>query len=78
MESALAVLIGLAALLAVETVTAHPAGIVFIAAITAYTLGRQLLFPLRDLPRKTAQGRQLIMALSGLVLIADLTLMLAR
>jgi phosphatidylglycerol:prolipoprotein diacylglycerol transferase len=78
MESALALLLGLAALRAVETVTARPAGTVFIAAIAAYTLGRQLLFPLRDLPRKTAQGRQLIMALSGLVLIADLTLMLAR
>jgi len=76
MESALALLIGVAALLVVNTVTAHPAGAVFTAAIAAYTLGRQLLFPLRDLPRKTTRGRILTMALSGLVLAADIAVAL--
>jgi len=78
MESALALLVGLTALLVDVRLTARPAGVVFIAALAAYTLGRQLLFPLRDLPRKTARGRLLTMALSGLVLIADLTLALPR
>jgi len=76
MESALALLIGLAALLVVMNASAHLAGTVFIAAFAAYTLGRQLLFPLRDLPRKTTRGRILTMALSGLVLAADIAVAL--
>ncbi len=71
-ESTLALLVGLAALLALWTTTPRPAGIVFVAAIAAYTLGRQLLFPLRDLPRRTAHGRVLTMALAALVLVAAL------
>lgn len=71
-ESTLALLVGLAALLAVWTTAPRPAGIVFVAAIAAYTLGRQLLFPLRDLPRRTAHGRVFTMAVAGLVLVAAL------
>jgi phosphatidylglycerol:prolipoprotein diacylglycerol transferase len=67
-ESALALLLGFAALLVVWTAPPDPAGVVFVAAIAAYTLGRQLLFPLRDLPRHTAHGRVLVMTLAGLVL----------
>jgi len=78
MESAFALLIGLAALLVDVAFTAHRGGVVFIAAIAAYTLGRQLLFPLRDLPRATAWGRPLTVALSALVVIADLTFALPR
>lgn len=51
-ESMLAGTLGVAALLAVWLTTPHPAGVVFIDAIAAYTLGRQLLFPLRDLRRQ--------------------------
>jgi len=67
LESTVALLVGLAALLAVWTTTPQPAGVVFIGAIAAYTLGRQLLFPLRAAPRHTAHGRTLTMALAGLV-----------
>jgi phosphatidylglycerol:prolipoprotein diacylglycerol transferase len=67
LESAVALLIGLAALLAVWATTPRPAGVVFIGAIAAYTLGRQLLFPLRVGPRHTAYGRTLAMGLAGLV-----------
>jgi len=72
LEAAVALLVGLAALLAVWATTPRPAGVVFIGAIAAYTLGRQLLFPLRAAPRHTAHGRTLTMALAGLVVAADI------
>ncbi len=34
----------------------------------AYTLGHQLLFPLRGLPRKTSRGRAVVMLAATLVL----------
>lgn len=69
-ESAAAVTIGLAALLAVWVLSPDPAGVVFIAAIAAYTLARQLLFPLRANPH-TARGRAFTMALAGIVIAVD-------
>jgi len=72
LEAAVALLVGLAALLAVWATTPQPAGVVFIGAIAAYTLGRQLLFPLRATPRHTAHGRTLTMALAGLVVAVDI------
>ncbi len=77
-ESAVALLIAVAALAANLTTTVHPAGVVFVAVIASYTLARQVLFPLRDLPRKTALGRLLTTALSGVVLISDITLALLQ
>ncbi|WP_198962022.1 prolipoprotein diacylglyceryl transferase family protein [Pseudonocardia sp. MH-G8] len=71
-ESTLALLVGLAALTIVSTGSPQPAGVVFVAALAAYILGRQLLFPLRDLPRHTSHGRVLTAATAGLVLIAAL------
>jgi phosphatidylglycerol:prolipoprotein diacylglycerol transferase len=67
LEAAVALVVGLAGLLAVWATTPQPAGVVFVGAIAAYTLGRQLLFPLRAGPRHTAHGRTLTMALAGLV-----------
>ncbi len=79
LESTVALVVGLAALLAVWATTAHPAGVVFVGAIAAYTLGRQLLFPLRAGPRHTAHGRTLTMALAGLVVAVDIAVaLLAR
>ena len=72
LESMLALGIGLVALLAVWDGPSDPAGVVFVGALAAYTLGRQLLFPLRDLPRHTAHGRVLTTALAGAVLIVAL------
>jgi phosphatidylglycerol:prolipoprotein diacylglycerol transferase len=71
LESALALVVGLVALLVVWTTTPSPAGVVFVGAMAAYTLGRQLLFPLRDLPRKTAGGRILVMTIVGMILVID-------
>lgn len=48
-------------------------GAVFVAGIGAYTFGRQLLFPLRHIPRTTAYGRPLVMALSSFAVVAALT-----
>lgn len=72
LESSAAFLVGLTALLLVWRTTPDPAGAVFVGAIATYTLVRQLLFPLRSGPRHTAHGRRLTMALTGLVIIADL------
>lgn len=72
MESALAGALGAAALAAVWATPPEPTGVVFVGAIAAYTLGRQLLFPLRDLPRKTVRGRHLAMLAAALILAIDL------
>lgn len=50
----------------------HPRGLVFVGALAASTLVRQLLFPLRQLPRQTRHGRRAMLALSALVILADL------
>ena len=71
LESSLALCIAIPATLAMWATTPRPRGVVFIGTIAAYTLGRQLLFPLRDKPRKTAHGRRLAMALAGLVVLVD-------
>jgi phosphatidylglycerol:prolipoprotein diacylglycerol transferase len=70
-ESTLALLIAVPALVAVWETRPHPAGVVFVGSLAAYTLGRQLLFPLRDNPRKTAHGLSLTMMLTGLVVVID-------
>jgi phosphatidylglycerol:prolipoprotein diacylglycerol transferase len=70
-ESALALALGLGALLAVLRATVEPAGSVFVGSIAAYTLGRQLLFPWRDLPRKTSHGRTLAAAAAAAIVLAD-------
>lgn len=47
-------------------------GAVFVAAIAGYTFARQLLFPLRGIPRTTAHGRVATMVVMGLILVLDL------
>ncbi|MBF6558210.1 MAG: prolipoprotein diacylglyceryl transferase [Acidimicrobiales bacterium] len=73
-ESTLALCLGLAAFVIVWTTTPHPAGVVFIGAIAGYTLGRQLLFPLRDQPRYSVHGRNRMIAFAGFVIIADIAI----
>lgn len=70
LESMIALLVGVAAMVILITTSPHPAGVVFVGGLTAYTLGRQLLFPLRDLARNTAHGRVLTMIFAGIALIA--------
>jgi phosphatidylglycerol:prolipoprotein diacylglycerol transferase len=68
-----ALTIGVVALLVVWTRTPGPAGSVFVAVIAAYTIGRQILFPLRDLGRHTAHGRKLTIALAAMVMAGSIT-----
>ena len=49
------------------------AGTVFVGALAAYTVCRQLLFPYRAEPRRSSLGRRVSMTAAGLVLIADIT-----
>lgn len=70
-ESAMALVVGLTAFLLVWLATPRPTGVVFVGAIAAYTLGRQLLFPLREGPRHTPHGRLLMLVLSVMALTAD-------
>ncbi|GAA2565794.1 prolipoprotein diacylglyceryl transferase [Pseudonocardia hydrocarbonoxydans] len=65
-ESALALLIGSVTFAVLSFTDADPAGAVFVAAVAAYTFGRQLLFPLRSLPRNTRHGRSLVMLSTAL------------
>jgi phosphatidylglycerol:prolipoprotein diacylglycerol transferase len=74
-ESASSGFIAVAALVAV-LLTSPAGGVIFIAAVTANTFIRQLLFPLRGVPRTTAHGRTLTLAATTLVLVADLAIAL--
>lgn len=50
---------------------AEPAGTVFVGGVAAYVLGRQILFPLRELPRHRTYGRSVTAAVAIAVLVAD-------
>ena len=67
MESGWAAVTALASLLLVLLSTPRIGGLVFLAGFAGYTFGRQLLFPLRQIPRKTSHGRTLTLAVSGLL-----------
>ncbi len=71
-ESSMAGILGLTALLVVTTSDLPVDGAVFVASIAAYTFGRQLLFPLRGIPRKTVHGRTVTMAITAIVIAADI------
>ncbi len=53
-------------------------GLVFLGGLSAYVLARQLLFPLRSIPRATRYGRPLVMAVTAvLTLVSVVTLVLS-
>jgi phosphatidylglycerol---prolipoprotein diacylglyceryl transferase len=72
LESLACLVIGLAALLLVLQARYPAAGTVFVGALAAYTVCRQILFPYRAEPRKSSLGRLASMIAAGLVLIADI------
>lgn len=72
MESLVALAIGLATLTWILFAYLPVAGTVFVAGVAAYTLGRQILLPLRAQPRKTSIGRWLAMAAAAAALITDI------
>jgi len=71
LESLACLVIGLAALLLVLQSRRPAAGTVFIGAVAAYAVCRQLLFPYRAEPRRSSLGRVASMIAAGLVLVAD-------
>ena len=75
-ESAMAGTVATLTLLAVLLLDPPVDGLLFIAGLSAYTFGRQVLFPLRGIPRKTANGRVITMAVAGLLLVASVVIVL--
>jgi len=71
LESLACLVIGLAALLLVLPTRRPAGGTVFIGALAAYTVCRQLLFPYRAEPRRSSFGRVGSMIAAGLVLAVD-------
>ena len=43
-----------------------------VATVAAYIVGRQILFPLRSIPRATAHGRTISFVVAGFVFLASL------
>lgn len=70
LEAAMALVLGLVALVLFLTVTLPVPGALFAGGVAAYTVGRQLLFPLRREPRRTSAGRLLVLVASGAVVCA--------
>ena len=54
------------------------AGLVFVATLAAYVLGRQVLFPLRSIPRITAHGRTITLLVAALALAVSVGAPLLR
>ena len=76
-ESTLALGLGITGLLVLWSTRPAPTGVLFVGLVAAYTLGRQLLFPLRDQPRYTAHGRMLVLTACSLIVLADVSVGLA-
>lgn len=78
LESSLAGVVGTVALFGVVLLGGGAGGLVFVAAIAAYTAGRQLLFPLRGIPRTTTHGPMVMLGLASLVSLAAMMVMFLR
>jgi phosphatidylglycerol:prolipoprotein diacylglycerol transferase len=73
-EAGLALSVGVAALFVVLSGIVKAPGAVFVGAMAAYTFGRQLLFPWRDLPRNSTHGRDPAMAVTLAVMLVDVVI----
>lgn len=78
MESTLALVLAGLTFLGVLLWEMSSDGAVFVAGIGAYTLGRQLLFPLRAIPRATAHGSLITLVVAGAALVAGLLVLVER
>lgn len=70
LEAAMAFAIGIGALALFLAGPLPLPGALFVGAVAAYTVGRQLLFPLRREPRRTSAGRLLTLTAAGVVVVA--------
>lgn len=78
LESSLSAALGTLALLAVLLLPASGEGLVLVATVAAYVVGRQVLFPLRSIPRATAHGRTVTFVVASLVLVGSLGALFLR
>jgi phosphatidylglycerol:prolipoprotein diacylglycerol transferase len=74
MDSAAAGALGATAVVVALRVSPSVPGATFVATVAAYIWVRQLLFALRDEPRKTAHGRVVMLLATSLAVLADLGL----
>jgi phosphatidylglycerol---prolipoprotein diacylglyceryl transferase len=74
MEALLGLFLGVAALAIVLVAGLGSSGALLVGVVAAYTIGRQLILPLRAEPRQTAWGRRLTMAAAALALVGSLLL----
>ncbi len=77
LESLACLVIGLAAVLLVLHAPRPAAGTVFVGALAAYTVVRQLLFPYRAEVRRSTFGRLASLLAAGVVLLADIIIAIA-
>ena len=77
LESGLAGVIAVTTSVAVATMDPPVDGLLFVAGFGAYTLGRQVLFPLRGIPRTTSHGRVVTLGLSAVLVVGALATLLA-
>lgn len=77
LESALAGVVAALALLAVLQLGTGESGLDFVASLAVYVAGRQLLFPLRGIPRVTAHGRTITLVFASLVAVGSVAGLLA-
>jgi phosphatidylglycerol:prolipoprotein diacylglycerol transferase len=77
-ESSLAGVVGALALYGVTLFGAGAGGLIFVAGVAAYTAGRQVLFPLRGIPRTTTHGPKVMMGSASLASLAATTVLLLR
>lgn len=78
LESLLSGTVGALALAGVLGIGTSAGGLVFVAGFAAYTAGRQLLFPLRGIPRTTAHGPMVMLGSASLVALAATAALLTR
>ena len=77
-ESSLAGVVGALALYGVTIFGASAGGLIFVAGVAAYTAGRQVLFPLRGIPRTTTYGPKVMMGSASFVALAATLALLLR
>ncbi|SDY83150.1 Prolipoprotein diacylglyceryl transferase [Modestobacter sp. DSM 44400] len=73
LESGMAGVVATATLVSVAVVTPAVDGLLFAAGLAAYTLGRQVLFPLRSIPRATTHGRRVTMVVTAILVVGSIT-----
>jgi phosphatidylglycerol:prolipoprotein diacylglycerol transferase len=78
MESLVSLVIGLTALILILRFPPPIKGAVFVGAVAAFTLARQLLLPLRAEPRRSSIGRPLVAAGSAVALLGAALIWIPR